>query len=386
MAVADVSCTTAQTGQTERVSVAGDGAQADGENDPAALSADGRFVAFSSAASNLVGDDTNGVRDVFVVGGVEVSPLSASFGAAAGTGSVDVAFGYPGTSWTATSTDPWITVTNQSGTDGNGTVSYSVAPNATGSARTGTLTVATQPVTIDQEANTAPVAQDGAIGTNEDTPVNGVLSATVSSGDPLTFSVVSRWHAGTAVITTRRPGRTVLRRGNANGATRSLQGERRARPLERRDGDRGYHAVNDAPVAMDGSLVAAQNTPAPGTLVATDVDGPALGFAVVASPAKGQRPSPAPPASSRIRRIQVRRVRIASPSRHRSAALASNVATVTVTITPVIAAATTERVERGERGSEGNGDSQGPSLSPTAASWRSASSPRTSSRATRTAT
>jgi RHS repeat-associated protein len=51
---------------TARVSVASDGTQASaGAVDPA-LSGDGRFVAFHSAASNLVAGDTNGVTDVFV--------------------------------------------------------------------------------------------------------------------------------------------------------------------------------------------------------------------------------------------------------------------------------------------------------------------------------
>lgn len=55
------------TGDTERVSVAGDGSQADGSSggEPA-LSADGRYVAFDSNATNLVPGDTNGRRDVFV--------------------------------------------------------------------------------------------------------------------------------------------------------------------------------------------------------------------------------------------------------------------------------------------------------------------------------
>src|SRR5690242_10203499 len=39
---------------------------ATGPSTAAAISADGRFVAFQSAASNLVPDDTNGVSDVFV--------------------------------------------------------------------------------------------------------------------------------------------------------------------------------------------------------------------------------------------------------------------------------------------------------------------------------
>jgi Tol biopolymer transport system component len=56
-----------ETGATERVSVASDGTQQDsGSLTPVALSADGRFVAFQSDATNLVGDDTNGKFDVFV--------------------------------------------------------------------------------------------------------------------------------------------------------------------------------------------------------------------------------------------------------------------------------------------------------------------------------
>jgi Tol biopolymer transport system component len=56
-------------GTTERVSVATSGAQAvggpSGSSHPA-ISANGRFVAFDSDATNLVPGDTNGVRDVFV--------------------------------------------------------------------------------------------------------------------------------------------------------------------------------------------------------------------------------------------------------------------------------------------------------------------------------
>lgn len=53
-------------GRTERVSVASDGSEGDGDSDNPAVSADGRFVAFRSAASNLVPGDTNGLRDIFV--------------------------------------------------------------------------------------------------------------------------------------------------------------------------------------------------------------------------------------------------------------------------------------------------------------------------------
>jgi len=54
------------TGATTRVSVSSSGAEGDGESEFASLSADGRFVAFSSRSSNLVPGDTNTTQDVFV--------------------------------------------------------------------------------------------------------------------------------------------------------------------------------------------------------------------------------------------------------------------------------------------------------------------------------
>lgn len=54
------------TGRTQRVSVSSSGAQANNVSLWPSLSADGRYVAFASNASNLVDGDTNGVPDVFV--------------------------------------------------------------------------------------------------------------------------------------------------------------------------------------------------------------------------------------------------------------------------------------------------------------------------------
>src|SRR5438034_1099294 len=64
--VSDVFVHDRQTGATERVSVDSAGTQGNGESTDVALSADGRFVAFTSAAPDLVTGDTNGVADVFV--------------------------------------------------------------------------------------------------------------------------------------------------------------------------------------------------------------------------------------------------------------------------------------------------------------------------------
>src|SRR5438270_582443 len=55
-----------KTGKTARVSVDSHGAQGNGDSDGPSISADGRFVAFLSSATNLVAGDTNGARDVFV--------------------------------------------------------------------------------------------------------------------------------------------------------------------------------------------------------------------------------------------------------------------------------------------------------------------------------
>jgi Tol biopolymer transport system component len=53
-------------GHIERVSIADDGIEANGSSEGASLSADGRYIAFASDASNLVNEDANGVVDVFV--------------------------------------------------------------------------------------------------------------------------------------------------------------------------------------------------------------------------------------------------------------------------------------------------------------------------------
>jgi archaellum component FlaF (FlaF/FlaG flagellin family) len=55
-----------QTGQTTRISVASDGTQGNGASNAFSISADGRYVTFASEASNLVPGDTNNARDIFV--------------------------------------------------------------------------------------------------------------------------------------------------------------------------------------------------------------------------------------------------------------------------------------------------------------------------------
>ncbi len=81
-----------QTGTTRLVSVSSAGAQGNGNSLNADVSDDGRFVAFVSAASNLVPGDTNNAYDVFVrdlQGGTTERVSAGPGGTQANAGSVD---------------------------------------------------------------------------------------------------------------------------------------------------------------------------------------------------------------------------------------------------------------------------------------------------------
>lgn len=86
--VQDVFLHDRQTGDTRRVSVAPGGEEPDGFSESPALSADGRFVAFHSLATNLVAFDNNQEADVFVydIAGDTLSRVSVTSGGAQAAG------------------------------------------------------------------------------------------------------------------------------------------------------------------------------------------------------------------------------------------------------------------------------------------------------------
>jgi Ca2+-binding RTX toxin-like protein len=67
MVVRDIFVRDTLTNTTTRVSVDSAGNQANSSSDSPSISADGRFVAFDSKSSNLVPGDTNNTDDIFVV-------------------------------------------------------------------------------------------------------------------------------------------------------------------------------------------------------------------------------------------------------------------------------------------------------------------------------
>ena len=88
--------------------------------------------------------------DARVVCPRSISPTNRSHGPGAETGTVDVTT-LTGCNWTAASNNAWITLTSGANGSGNGTVGYSVSPNGSASPRTGTLTIAGQTFTVNQD-------------------------------------------------------------------------------------------------------------------------------------------------------------------------------------------------------------------------------------------
>ncbi|MBI4445828.1 MAG: hypothetical protein HY645_07945 [Acidobacteria bacterium] len=83
-----------------------------------------------------------------------VSPTSFSFSASGGSGAITVS-APTGCNWTAASNADFITITSGAAGSGNGNAVFSVAAHSAAAARSGTLTVAQQTVTVDQAGTPA---------------------------------------------------------------------------------------------------------------------------------------------------------------------------------------------------------------------------------------
>jgi hypothetical protein len=209
-----------------------------------------------------------------------VSPLNQAFFSPGNTGSVTVTKNLSATAacdWLAMSNDAFITINSGTPGGGNGTVNFTVAPNTTGAARVGTLTVAGRTVTISQDA--AAQANDDTATTDEDTEININVLTNDSDpdGDTLTVTAVSDPANGTAAI---NPDKTVkytpdLNYFGSDSFTYTID-----------DGHGGtdtatvnvtINAVNDAPVFTINSLaqtVQYSDAITPVTVSVSDVDDP----------------------------------------------------------------------------------------------------------------
>ncbi len=141
--------------------------------------------------------------------------------------------------------------------------------------------------------NAPPAAFDQTLELDEDTPLNVVLTGQDPEGAPIAFSVLQAPVHGH--LTGTAPALTYVPDANYNGPD--------AFTFNVTDGAKVSAAatvrltvrpVNDAPVAQAQALSTMEDTPLAITLAGSDVDGDALGFAILQAPAHGQLTGTAP--------------------------------------------------------------------------------------------
>ncbi len=99
------------------------------------------FDALGGAGKPSASGNTDAFLAEFPICGFSLSLLSQQFPEAGGTGTIAITAPGGTCSWTASSSLDWIAVTPAGGS-GSGSVTITVAANATGAARTGTITIA----------------------------------------------------------------------------------------------------------------------------------------------------------------------------------------------------------------------------------------------------
>jgi hypothetical protein len=112
--------------------------------------------------------------------GYTITPSSQSISAAGGAGTPVAVASAAGCAWTAASNVGWITVTSGATGSGNGSVGFTIAPNA-GAERTGTLTVAGRTFTVTQ-ASALPVCSYTITPTTQSIGAAGGTGTTVAVG------------------------------------------------------------------------------------------------------------------------------------------------------------------------------------------------------------
>lgn len=180
--------------------------------------------------------------------------------------------------------------------------------------------------------NDAPVASNQSVSTPEDTPRVITVVATDADGDSLTYTIVSGPTNGT--ISGTGPNFTYTPNANYNGSDSFT--------FRANDGSLNSNVatvsitvtpVNDAPVANNQSVTTPEDTPRAITLVGTDVDGDSLTYSIVSGPANGTL------SGSGANRTYTPNANFNGTDtftfRVNDGTVNSNVATVTITVTPV---------------------------------------------------
>ncbi|MBI1765235.1 MAG: putative Ig domain-containing protein, partial [Acidobacteria bacterium] len=126
-----------------------------------------------------------------------ITPGGQSFAASGGTGTVAVTAN-SGCGWSATSSDPWITINSGASGTGNGSVAYTVAPDAATGVRVGTLVVAGQSFTITQTGVPRALADFDGDGKTDLSVWRGSVGNWVSINSSNNATQTMSWGAGYA--------------------------------------------------------------------------------------------------------------------------------------------------------------------------------------------
>ena len=229
----------------------------DNESDNPSINADGRFVAFSSEASNLVLEDNNNTRDILVHDRVTGNTSSLTQGA-----------------------DDRSTETSIS--SGGGAVAFtSFALNL---ASNGTPALADILLAV---TNEAPIADPLNITTNEDTQVAFVLTGSDPESSDITFEIAGQPANG--ALSGSAPELIYTPDNNFFGTdsfTFQTSDGSASSPIA--TVSISVAPVNDVPIGTGPSAFTTQeDTPISITLAGTDVDGDDLIFDIAAQPASG---------------------------------------------------------------------------------------------------
>ncbi|MBN9520410.1 tandem-95 repeat protein [bacterium] len=165
--------------------------------------------------------------------------------------------------------------------DFHGTVSFTFKVNdGTADSNVAIVFVTVRPV------NDAPVAAGQSVTTTEDTPIGGTVTATDVDNPTLTFAVVANPANGTLTLNPASGAFTYTPNANFAGSDtftfRASDGEANSNTATV---SIAVTPVNDTPVAQGQAVSTDEDAAVGGQLTATDVDSPALTFAVVGGPA-----------------------------------------------------------------------------------------------------
>jgi len=187
------------------------------------LSAGARYY-FAATAYSATGTGTSYSNEVTYTApsscSYAITPGSASFASAGGTGSVSLVTAST-CSWTVANPTSWVSVTSGASGTGNGTVAYSVSPYTGSGSQTAALTIGGVPFTITQAGISWYTLTVSTAGTGSATVLTNPAGKSFLAGTAVTIEAIPWWNTlftgWTGVCSgTQQPFCTITMNSNTN--------------------------------------------------------------------------------------------------------------------------------------------------------------------------